>query len=584
MQYRKSIVFAMLYVALRRTRSALVFLLLLAVATPAMAAVPDTSGSLSMMPIAKMRAAFNERGADVCSKISSEARPYIDAICSVLDSTAMYDAQAKARIDKLESRMAQASSPLQKYELWTMLFDEYSRLSFKPALEAAQQCEAEALQTGNYSLVAQAILYKVEIYMKSGFFREASEALATIDEERCTQPVRINYLVAAFNLEFENGFYFPRRMLKHSVYHQRMLGYYRQACKLLPKDSWILDDMNVKLNFHLTKYAEAVKWSKRLLKKLSPTSDYYPNALGNLGYNYMGMRDYAHAAKYISLSGIEEIRRGSKEYAAARKIAEVAYITGDITRSYMLINVAMHNAEVFHSRYRYSEIASSYPKIDRDMYAYTQKQRTRLLVGFGALAVVVLLLCGAILKVVRQSRKLHRQKSLIEHQVESLSDKSRQIEDINARLLEAGHIKEAVLGQLIVASANHQSAIEKLRKEVLRRLTIKDYDGLRAVFDQQRGEAFDTLYSLDNMLLMLYPDFPEKFNSLLHEENRVTPRSDERFTTEMRIFALIRLGITKNDDLARSLNYSVNTIKSYKTRVLNASLYEKEEFYRRLMA
>lgn len=584
MQYRKSIVFAMLYVALRRTRSALVFLLLLAVATPAMAAVPDTSGSLSMMPIAKMRAAFNERGADVCSTISGEARPYIDAICSVLDSTAMYDAQAKARIDKLESRMAQASSPLQKYELWTMLFDEYARLSFKPALEAAQQCEAEALKTGNYSLAAQSILYKVEIYTNCGFFREASEALATIDEARCTQPVRINYLVAAFNLEFENGFYFPRRMLKHSVYHQRMQAYYRQACKLLPKDSWILDDMNVKLNFHLTKYAEAVKWSKRLLKKLSPTSDYYPNALGNLGYNYMGMRDYAHAAKYISLSGIEEIRRGSKEYAAARKIAEVAYITGDVTRSYMLINVAMHNAEVFHSRYRYSEIASSYPKIDRDMYAYTQKQRTRLLVGFGALAVVVLLLCGAILKVVRQSRKLHRQKSLIEHQVESLSDKSRQIEDINARLLEAGHIKEAVLGQLIVASANHQSAIEKLRKEVLRRLTIKDYDGLRAVFDQQRGEAFDTLYSLDNMLLMLYPDFPEKFNSLLHEENRVTPRSDERFTTEMRIFALIRLGITKNDDLARSLNYSVNTIKSYKTRVLNASPYEKEEFYRRLMA
>ena len=76
---------------------------------------------------------------------------------------------------------------------------------------------------------------------------------------------------------------------------------------------------------------------------------------------------------------------------------------------------------MFHSRYRYSEIAVSYPKIDSDMYAFVQKQRMRLLVGFGALAVVVMLLCGAILKVVCQSRKLHRQKSLIEHQVESLS-------------------------------------------------------------------------------------------------------------------------------------------------------------------
>ena len=135
-----------------------------------------------------------------------------------------------------------------------------------------------------------------------------------------------------------------------------------------------------------------------------------------------------------------------------------------------------------------------------------------------------------------------------------------------------------------MASANHHSAIEKLRKEVLRRLTIKDYDGLRAVFDQQRGEAFDTLYSVDQMLLTLFPDFPEKFNSLLNEESREAPNSDKRLTTEMRIFALIRLGITKNDDLAQTLNYSVNTIKSYKTRVINASPYDKDEFYRQLMA
>ena len=155
---------------------------------------------------------------------------------------------------------------------------------------------------------------------------------------------------------------------------------------------------------------------------------------------------------------------------------------------------------------------------------------------------------------------------------------------IRLQLLDAGHIKETVLSQLIVASANHHSAIEKLRKEVLRRLTIKDYDGLRAVFDQQRGEAFDTLYSVDQMLLTLFPDFPEKFNSLLNEESREAPNSDKRLTTEMRIFALIRLGITKNDDLAQTLNYSVNTIKSYKTRVINASPYDKDEFYRQLMA
>lgn len=85
----------------------------------------------------------------------------------------------------------------------------------------------------------------------------------------------------------------------------------------------------------------------------------------------------------------------------------------------------MHNAETYHSRYRYAEIAASYPKIDNDLYVYTQKQQTRLLVGFVVLAVVVVLLCGAIYMMVRQARMLHRQKELIEHHVESLSDKSR---------------------------------------------------------------------------------------------------------------------------------------------------------------
>lgn len=563
---------------------ALCFIVSCAGLLAATASDADTTYTLSSMPIVKMRAEFNKADAATRSRMSSEVSTYIDALCMELKRTDVYDAQVKRRVENLIDQLGKISEPQQKYKLWASLYKEYSHLSFKPAFNAALQCEQIAREMGNYDLEAQAIIYKVEILIKGGFFREASETLATVDAARCSEAVRVNRLMTAFNLEFENGFYFPRHLFSPNLYHQRMKGYYEQMCKLVSPQSWILDDMNVKMNFNLQNYAEAVTWSKRLLDKLTPSSDYYSTALGNLGYNYMGLGDYANAARYISQSGIEDIKRGAKDYAASRKIAELAFITGDITRSYMLINVAMHNAELFHSRYRYAEIASSYPKIDSDMYAYTQLQKTRLLVGFVVLAVVAVLLCGAIFMMVRQAKMLHRQKALIEQQMESLSDKSRQIADINVQLLEAGRIKEVVLGQLIMASANHQSAIEKLRKEVLRRLTIKDYDGLRSVFDQQRGEAFDVLYPIDQVLLMLFPDFPEHFNSLLREENRVMPRHDERFTTEMRIFALIRLGITKNDDLARSLNYSVNTIKSYKTRVLNASLYDKDEFYRRLMA
>ena len=111
---------------------------------------------------------------------------------------------------------------------------------------------------------------------------------------------------------------------------------------------------------------------------------------------------------------------------------------------------------------------------------------------------------------------------------------------------------------------------------------MKDYEGLRKVFEGQNSEAFDAFYQLDQILLMLFPQFAEKFNALLRPDCQLTLKHGERLSTEMRIFALIRLGITKNDDIAQSLDYSVNTVKSYKTRVLNSSIYTKEEFYYRL--
>ena len=100
---------------------------------------------------------------------------------------------------------------------------------------------------------------------------------------------------------------------------KRLYGELKQT---VSSDSYLLDDMLVKMYFHETKYAEAIKQSKILLSKLSPTSAYYAYALGNLGYNYMGLRNYTKAAECISQSAIMEIKRGSVEYPAARKIAE----------------------------------------------------------------------------------------------------------------------------------------------------------------------------------------------------------------------------------------------------------------------
>lgn len=540
------------------------------------------AGTINRMEIRRMKAEFESHGQQVCSKIRKDALPQIRNLCTMLADTALYNQRLAREIVALRSQLQAAKSPERRYELTERLYQRSVLVTFDSAYAYARRAEDIAREMGDWDRVVISRAHQMAVLTNCGYFREAADTYEQTDDSNCGTEARVALLFAAFNLEFENGFFIPYRILSRDTYLEHMTQYYEQLRQLVSDDSWMLDDLRVKMFFHKTQYAEAVEASKRLLEKLSPESDYYSYALGNMGYNYMGMGDMANATRCITQSAEIEIRRGSHVYPAARKIAEVAYILGDISSSYRLIQVAMRNAEAYRSQYRYSEVAKSYPKIEKDLNDYIERQKTRLVGALVVLLVVAVLLAVAVVVMIRQRRLVHRQKSLIEEQVHHLSDKSTQIERINHELQEAGHIKEVVLGQLIVGTANHQAAIEKLRKEVLRRLTIKDYEGLRNVFDTQRGAAFDSFLQIDNILLMLFPDFCTKFNALLRPENRVQPRSGERLTTEMRIFALIRLGIHKNDDLARSLNYSVNTIKSYKTRVLAASPYEKEEFYRRL--
>ena len=82
----------------------------------------------------------------------------------------------------------------------------------------------------------------------------------------------------------------------------------------------------------------------------------------------------------------------------------------------------------------------------------------------------------------------------------------------------------------------------------------------------------------DEAFVTLFPKFIDNFNALLPEQAQVHPKRDEILNTELRIFALIRLGVTDSNRIAHFLNYSVPTIYSYRSRLRNKSLLDKNAF------
>ncbi|MFB0973324.1 MAG: DUF6377 domain-containing protein, partial [Bacteroidales bacterium] len=91
-------------------------------------------------------------------------------------------------------------------------------------------------------------------------------------------------------------------------------------------------------------------------------------------------------------------------------------------------------------------------------------------------------------------------------------------------------------------------------------------------------EISDFYHTFDTAFLSLYPNFVKEFNALLSDEGKIELKKGELLNTELRIFALIRLGITDSGKIATLLRYSVNTIYNYRAKVKNYALNSREDF------
>ena len=159
---------------------------------------------------------------------------------------------------------------------------------------------------------------------------------------------------------------------------------------------------------------------------------------------------------------------------------------------------------------------------------------------------------------------------------------NRLVKQMNADLREANKIKEEYISTFLWAQTEHMSLLEGYQRWVKRRAQDRRLEELQTVplqFHASRTRR-EFYKQCDEMLLRIFPDFIENFNALLRPEEQLIPDKNELLTPEMRIFALIRLGVTDNEKIAHILDYSVNTIYTYKTRIRNKSDLSSADFDR----
>jgi hypothetical protein len=483
------------------------------------------------------------------------------------------------RIQQLRASLTVAHPDSLKkiFFLTNQLYHEYKIFIYDSAIAYAHRLSALASRMNDQPKKEYSKLKISFILISAGLFKETFDSLRQIRSKLLPDSSRLEYynLMARANYDlsdFDNDPFFHRK------YYPAANQYLDSGISLCAPNSFSwLDIRNYKFLMN-RKTDEGLGDLKELLKL--PISD-HQRAIANhhLGLLYLQKNDLQKARDAFAVSSIYDIRTATKETASMTDLADLLYKQGDVENAYLFIKHSMEDAVFYGARQRKVRIGSLIPIIAGERLSKSESERQVWLIYSVTLTAVALIVLGFGFIIVRQNKKLKEADRKI-------LDANENLREINHRLREADKIKEEYIGYYFNINSDFLDKIESVKKSIDQKLMARKFDDLQKVADglNLKREREDLYQGFDHTFIKLFPDFVATFNSYFSEENKMVLKENQILNTELRIFALIRLGIHDTEKIAKILGYSVNTIYAYKTKVKSKSLLPNDEFEAKIKA
>lgn len=491
-----------------------------------------------------------------------------------LTQKAQYEQQKLQRIAQLKAQLPHTFDR-KRYALLRQLYKEYASYQYDSAYTYAQQMNQMALQLCSQDFHIEAQCAQVFCLLSAGLFHEGVATLQPIDIVHATAPYRKLYFTTAARLYYDLADYthaapyVGEYIAKGSVFTDSLLHY-------LPRnsDEWL--------------YAsglQAMKWrhfttSNRYFKQLLSRNhvDAHTRAIitSCMGWTKLFQHEKAAAICLLAQAAIYDNVSATRETTALCTLARLLYEQGDIQRATEYVRQSLQNANFYGARQRVIEVSGILPIIEQDRYRMVESQRNAL----ASTAIIAVLFVIALLVftyfIRRQMRKTKQAQAVI-------AQRKAELERINAQLREANTIKDEYIGQSFYANAEYINKVEKLYRTIDAKIATRQFADLRASLKEHQlmDERKSMFEDFDKTFLNLFPHFITRYNQLF--DDAPTHEKTNTLTTEMRIFALIRLGINESERIAKFLHYSIHTINTYKTRVKNKSKVDNDQFEAKIM-
>lgn len=240
----------------------------------------------------------------------------------------------------------------------------------------------------------------------------------------------------------------------------------------------------------------------------------------------------------------------------------------------------MKDAVACNARLRFLEVTEFYPIIDKaysDKKAQEKRLGRILTLSITGLAVCLILLAFYLYHGLRKLSLMRK----------NLSKSNKELVALNQQLQQTGKIKEVYIARYLDRCVSYLDKLEQYRRS-LEKLAmasrIEDlFKAIRSA-DFLREERKNFYNEFDKSFLELFPNFIHDFNNLLNEDGKIEPKPGEILNTELRIFALIRLGVTDANRIAHFLGYSLATVYNYRSKIRNRAKGDKDNFEQEVMS
>ena len=521
-----------------------------------------------------------------CLNAKNTTFPTLEDLDKVVANQQIYTNARLRMLDSLKSDLRKADDLHKKYAIEKELFAGYQSFVVDSALLYAQKKLSLAQRLNDAEELSYSYLDVASMLIKGGNYKEANEVLQRLNVRNASSNLRNYYYTVNQDL-YTTLQTVSLTANERKLYNEKSSLYKDSILSLkLDPSVWVVTDRMMDKH----RYKDALQ----ILLKEYPTLNVDDRRMAYVAYSisdiYRLLGNREKEKQYLIVSAIADIKSAVKEYISLRRLATLLYEDGDIERSYLYMKRALEDAIYCNARLRVIEVSDFMPIINKAYEDKTQREKHITLLALVSISVLSLMLIGLVFLLRRQMKKLSvTQRALRDKNAELyklngvLSKTNDALSESNDSLSEASRIKDMYIAQFMTECSTYIDKMELYRKQLRKVATTGSKAELLDIlksptFIEKEVDAFFATF--DATFLSLFPNFVHDFNQLLLPESQVVNKKDKRLNTELRICALIRLGISDNERLAAFLRCSKATIYSYRSRTrlksLQPDLFEEQ--------